>query len=186
MTLNTLSLPIDIPWKRICVSSDMIDGVLCDRTYSPRWRSSLAVFRYDPPEDDQIHEDALVSYLKVSCSITGYQAGREIALYDRGPWTKRNIEDEYRSMSKYYPCLGAILEVAVGKADDPFGVVSQGLRREGDDVVAFHHELPYFADFEPKKRELFEAVTETKERLSRSLEAANVRKGMTTTPMRMK
>ena len=54
-------------------------------------------------------------------------------------------------------------------------------------VVAPHPEdkfrlvdYPYFADFDPKKRELYEMVTETGEVMSRSLEDVNVRLGQTT------
>ena len=42
-------------------------------------------------------------------------------------------------------------------------------------------DFPYFADCQPKKRELYETVTETGEMLSRSLEQVNVRKGSSTT-----
>jgi hypothetical protein len=42
-------------------------------------------------------------------------------------------------------------------------------------------DYPYIADFEPKKRELYEAVTATNEVLSGSQHNTNVRKGSTTT-----
>ncbi|TIM69607.1 MAG: hypothetical protein E5Y58_16265, partial [Mesorhizobium sp.] len=42
------------------------------------------------------------------------------------------------------------------------------------------NQFPYFSDFEPKKRELFELVTETGEIMSRSLEQAGVLHGGTT------
>jgi hypothetical protein len=59
-----LSLPTDIPWRRICVSSDMIDPLSCDDERPPRWNSSLAAFRYDPAEEYQPYENEVVSYLK--------------------------------------------------------------------------------------------------------------------------
>ena len=49
MTISTFSLPVDIPWRRIAFSSDMMDKTACDRTLPPRWRSSVAVFDYEPP-----------------------------------------------------------------------------------------------------------------------------------------
>ena len=76
MGLNVLTLPVDIPWKRLCVSGDMNDGALCDARFPPRWRSSIAIFSYQPPDEDQMYENMVVSYLKVSCTVTGYQAGR--------------------------------------------------------------------------------------------------------------
>jgi hypothetical protein len=49
MAINTLSLPIDIPWKRLCVSEDMIDRNVCDAQYPPKWRSSIAAFDAEKP-----------------------------------------------------------------------------------------------------------------------------------------
>jgi hypothetical protein len=53
MTVATFSLPIDIPWQRIAFSEDMIDLIACNRSLPPRWKSSVAVFSYEPPEDQQ-------------------------------------------------------------------------------------------------------------------------------------
>ena len=108
-----------------------------------------------------------VAYLKVSCSITGYQVdGKEIGIDQRSldpAWNtsppKNLLED---TIEKYYPCYGAILEVAVA----PF------MSAHSDDL--FPDDYPYFADFEPKKRELYEMVTETGERMSRTLEELDV------------
>lgn len=46
-----LNLPTDIPWKRICVTEDMVDRVVCDNGLPPKWHSSIAVFKYVPPND---------------------------------------------------------------------------------------------------------------------------------------
>lgn len=175
MTLNVLALPVDIPWKRLCVSSDMNDGALCDARLPPRWRSSIAIFSYEPPQEDQTFPDMLVSYLKVTCSITGYQAGREVQM-DRlsgSYWKKKRVYDNYaEQVGRYYACHGALLQVAVGRRGEQ-GVIQvvDTLRR---------NDGPYFADFEPKKRELYELVTDTGETMSRSLESTQVRKGTTT------
>lgn len=181
MSLNVLSLPRDIPWKRRCVSSDMNDGELCDGKHPPRWRSSMAVFSYEPPVEEQPHEDMLVSYLKVVCTITGYQAGRtEVGLEPgRGSyWKKRKVHTDYQEqVAKYYACHGALLSVSVAPPKAPVDPDSDGTTGQVIDL----RRGPYFADFEPKKRELYELVTETGETMSRSLESANVRKGSTTT-----
>jgi hypothetical protein len=160
-----LSLPIDIPWRRRCVSTDMVDTKLCDRQAPHRWRSSLAIFEYEPDEENQQHEGMTISYLKVVCSITGYQEDpNEIGLNRRGLknfWGDQDgIEDYVNVLQKYYACYGAILEVTVGPANREAPVKN----------------FPFFMDFEPKKRELYEVATDTKERQSRSIESLNVTK----------
>lgn len=178
MTIASFTLPIDIPWKRIAISEDMIDPVACDRELPPRWMSSVAVFAYEPPEDQQRTDDFRVSYLKVSCSITGFQSGdprlsprdREINIrkwLGRSKWTNADLKERLgEAAAAYYPCNGAILEVVV--APHP------------DDKRFTLAEYPYFSDFDPKKRELYEVVTETGETMSRSLEDVAVRLGQTT------
>lgn len=175
MSLNVLTLPLDIPWKRLCVSADMNDGALCDTEMPPRWRSSIAIFGYEPPPEDQTFDDMVVSYVKVTCSITGYQIGREVQLEREAgiPWKKKRVYTDYANqVSRYYPCHGALLQIAVGHR------ATSGLNIAG---YRDPNGGPYIADFEPKKRELYELVTETGETMSRSLEAAKVRKGATTT-----
>lgn len=171
MSIATFSLPIDIPWQRIAFSDDMIDRVACDRELPSRWRSSVAVFEYEPPEDQQRSDDFRVTYLKVSCTITGFQErGQEIRIRERlgrSGWTNKDLTDRLaEDATKYHPCYGAILEVVVAphKGDDRFTPA----------------DYPYFSDFDPKKRELYEVVTETGEVMSRSLENAGVRHGQTT------
>ena len=69
-----LGLPTDIPWKRRCVTNDMIDRAVCDTTLPPKWQSSVALFEYTPPEEFQEFPDYEISYLKATVTITGYQA----------------------------------------------------------------------------------------------------------------
>ena len=81
--MNILSLPVDIPWKRLCVRGDMIDTTVCDHKFPYRWRSSVVVFSYQPPDDQQTYEGMLISYLKVACTITGFQEDpNEVGLKD--------------------------------------------------------------------------------------------------------
>lgn len=182
-----LNLPLDIPWRRIAVSTDMIDPVAGDQSFPLRWQTSIAVFDYQPDDEYQNYEGMLVSYLKVSCSITGFQPrGDEVGLQhsaarvgadrladgdlliDRSRWDDSRVIRAYKqAIEDYYGCYGAILEVTVAP------------KRRRRQYAATQY--PFFIDFEPKKRELYEVVTETGETMSRSLSGLNVRKGSTTT-----
>lgn len=174
MSINALSLPIDIPWKRLCVSEDMIDRRVCDRKFPYRWRSSVAVFAYEPPEEHQNYEGMIVSYLKIAATITGFQPDpKEVGIENRridSYWNDPAVIENFKDIvSKYYGAYGAVLEVSIG----PGG-------RTGHTADVPSSKIPYFADYEPKKREVYELVSETGETMSRSLENVNVRKGTTT------
>src|SRR5947209_15275500 len=74
MSLQDLALPVDIPWRLIATSRK---DMLADRnTAFPNamWKSSLAVFAYDPDLTDlpEIFTDRALTFLKVVCSITSY------------------------------------------------------------------------------------------------------------------
>ncbi|SEB29108.1 PASTA domain-containing protein [Rhodococcus koreensis] len=174
MAIASSSIPIDIPWRRIAFSPDMMDRVACDRTHPLRWRSSVTVFEYEPPADDQGIDGVIISYLKVSCSVTGYQPyGDEIQIRDRvsrSGWVEANLGTDFgqflgAALTLSYPCYGAMLEVVVAPPEP------------GD--IEFK-DYPYFVDFDPKKREMYEQVTDTGEVMSRSLDDVNVRRGQTT------
>jgi hypothetical protein len=171
MTIDDLSLPVDIPWERRCVSEDMLDERICDREFPNRWRSSVAVFSYEPPEEYQEYDGMTVSYLKIAATITGYQPDpSEVGIDDPrldSNWQDSEAIENYREVvGKYYPCYGAILEVAVGPPDENAWEADR---------------YPYVVDYEPKKREVYETRTESGERMSRTLERVNVKKGVTTT-----
>ncbi|MEN3326754.1 MAG: hypothetical protein V7638_1561, partial [Acidobacteriota bacterium] len=175
MTIATFSLPVDIPWRRLCVSDDMIDPKICDRKFPYRWRSSVSVFSYQPPEDQQTYDEMTVSYLKVACTITSFQPNPdEVGLKDRrvdSYWnTPLVIADYLNKVSKAYPAYGAILEVGVAPSQKSI---------DGEAIPL--DKYPYFADFEPKKREVYELVSETGENMSRSLDEVSVGKSSTTT-----
>jgi hypothetical protein len=143
----------------------MIDDKLCDAKGPFRWRSSIAIFEYEPDEENQNYEGMTISYLKVSCSITGYQENpKEIGLDYHGMkdyWKDQpGIVDYLDTLQKYYPCYGAVLELKVGPDSNNIAV--------GD--------YPYFLDFEPKKRELYELVSTTGETMSRSLNGIEIGK----------
>jgi hypothetical protein len=44
MTIQSLTPPKDITWKRLAYSRDMIDTNFGDLAFPPKWRSSLAVY----------------------------------------------------------------------------------------------------------------------------------------------
>jgi hypothetical protein len=97
-----LNLPTDIQWKRKCVS---------DAVSWYRWRSPIAVFEYEPKEENQTYEGMRISYLKVSNTITGYQENpKEIGVDRRGTrsyWADQPGIDNYlNTLEAYYPCYG--------------------------------------------------------------------------------
>jgi hypothetical protein len=170
-TSSLMSLPIDIPWKRLGTSEDMMDAKAGDRQYPPRWRSSLAIFYHEPPEDEQQFEDRIVTYIKVCCTITGFQKhGKQAeikvppALLGRYRWAQAQLRLRNDIIQPYYPCYGAMLQVGVyPSAHVPLS------------------SYPIFVDFQPKKREMYESATESNQLLSKSRSGINVKKGTTTT-----
>lgn len=159
-----LTLPTDIPWERLCVTEDMIDRVVCDDRLPAKWKTSLAVFRYGPPDEDQLYPSYRITYLKVTATITGYQPiDKEIQ--GEIDWDDANVSSIpglTDLLNAYHPCHGAILQVVVG----PHG------SRPNLPLA----EYPFIMDFEPKKRELYEMATDTQEKQSRSIESLNVTK----------
>jgi hypothetical protein len=173
MAVPSLSLPIDIPWERICVSEDMIDPKVGDSDRPAKWQSSIAVFKYVPDEEYQAYPGRKITYLKVTCTIAGYQPKADELEGILTNWSRLSYagvpysQDELeRRLLAYKPCHEAILQVSVAP-------------RRTEDVPL--GEYPYFMDFQPKKRELYESVTDTKELMSRSQESLNISKSSGTT-----
>ena len=167
MALNLLALPVDIPWRLVATSEDMYTSI-GDAAFPPKWRSSVGVYTYEPvPEPDEPADpNEITTYVKVMVSVTGYQPdGKELdANVLRGVYGTAVIENFEEVTGKYFPAYSALLQVAV---------YPQG---PGEWSKL---QYPYFADFEPKKRELIELVTETGESLTQSGTDVNVRKGTT-------
>jgi hypothetical protein len=170
MAVTSLSMPVDIPWERWCVSEDMIDRTVCDSDRPAKWQSSIAVFRYVPDDEFQLHPDRKLTYLKVVCTVAGYQAkadeiqGVVGSLGGVGVTVFTQAELE-RRLASYAPCNEAIMQVTVGPKP----------RRKGDQEVPLDR-YPYFMEFQPKKRELIEVATDTNEVMSRSLESLEIKK----------
>ncbi|MFD8559704.1 hypothetical protein ACFV1N_20685 [Streptosporangium canum] len=154
----------------------MIDTNFGDFTFGPKWRSSLAVYYYIVPEEETADEypNSRIVYLKFTCSITGYNPSETLASTKRVAEDSGALDDLQRSAwevisgsawsAEYWPCLGAIMQLAVYPS--------------GDDNVG-PDDYPYILDFEPKKREMFEAVTEGAEFLKGSLDRTEITKGTT-------
>ena len=119
MATCALDLPINVPWKLIAASADMMDTRFCNKLFPFAWRSSLALSAYEPgPTDvpDNLCGQQL-TYLKVTCSITGYQPSKDetgqIVDYFGGDPTEdqRAILDQI--LAEYFACYGVLLNVAV-------------------------------------------------------------------------
>ena len=176
MSIQTLTPPQDITWTRLAFSRDMIDTNFGDLAFSPKWRSSMAVYYYIVPDEEtaDAYPNSRIVYLKVTCSITGWNPSETLndvkqAAEEAGTWDdlQRTLWEVIISSgwaSTYWPCLGAIVQLAV-YPNNPANVAPD--------------DYPYILDFEPKKRELFESVTEGSEFLSGSSEGTSISKGST-------
>ena len=159
-----LKLPTDIPWERICVTEDMIDPVVCDERLPSKWQTSMAVFKYRPDEKFQKFQKYDITFLKVTATITGYQP-LDKEIQGEINWNGVNvatIPGLTDLLNSYNPCHGAILQVVVGP--------------KGERPKLPLKDYPFFLDFEPKKRELYELATDTHEKQSRSIETLNIKK----------
>lgn len=158
-----LNLPTDIPWERICVTEDMMDRVVCDERLPAKWQTSLAVFKYKPDDDYQNFPDYDITYLKVTATITGYQP-LDSEIQGEIDWDGVNVETVpglTDLLNSYNPCHGAILQLVVGP-------------KKAHSRIPLK-KYPFFIDFEPKKRELYELATDTQEKQSRSIESLNIK-----------
>ncbi|MFG3604430.1 hypothetical protein [Micromonospora chersina] len=115
MSRRVLDLPIDIPWKLIAVSPDMMDTTFGNKAFPFAFRSSLAISAFEPALDDLPSgiEDERVTYLKVSASITGYQPTKAEVDAGYAQFPAVPIEELNRVFTEYFACYGALLNVAV-------------------------------------------------------------------------
>jgi hypothetical protein len=174
MTLEALAMPLDIPWRRLAYSADMMDRDFAQLALPPRWRSSVAVFGHVVPveETEDRYPDARIVYLRVTMSLTGWAPATalehsvrlEIEGESWADWQYSTWEALLSSgwAARYWPCVGAMAQL--------------GLHPHGIDAPT-PDDLPYVVDFEPKKRELYETVTQTGEVLSGSADRLAVQKG---------
>lgn len=164
MATNVLSLPIDIPWKRLAISHDMYADRI-GNSFPEKWHTSLAVFSYEPPQDPlQQENDEVTTFLKIVASITGYNKVIRHAMFG----ILQYAGYKWAMEQYYYPALSALIQLAVYPNDE---------NQWGGNF----NKYPYISDFEPKKREIIEGATETGEYLTASNNGINTRKGNTTT-----
>lgn len=199
-----MTLPIDIPWKRLAYSVDMVDTFM-DVPLPPKWRSSIAVFYHEVPEEEtrDNYPDRRIVFIKVTASITGFSADRLLGLR-RLPSSEveysYNTGDEgwWRSVacqgfSPYFPCYGAIMQISVY----PHNTDIEGLPIYSEIIAndqpmppvdlppgvkaAVLVKTPYIMDFEPKRREVFESRADTDGFLAGSTSKLNTGKSHTNT-----
>jgi hypothetical protein len=175
MSLQDISLPIDVPWNLIATSNDML-ARHGNQFPNAMWKSSLAVFAFNPDLADlpETFVDRELTFLKVVCSITSYSPCVKLPPRPHDPgelnvnlnaWQKQ-VDELKKLEGTTFPCSGALAQVAIyPKQGDIFDV----------------SKLAYFAAFEPKKRELIEVVTESGESMTQSKSTTNIRKGITST-----
>lgn len=178
MSIQSLTPPQDITWTRLAYSRDMIDTNFGDLIFAPKWRSSLAAYFYIVPDEETAdsYPNSRIVYLKLTCSITGWNPSESLLAAKKAVEEIGTRDDLQRTLwetivssgwaAKYWPCLGAIMQIAV-YPNSPDGV-------SPDDY-------PYIMDFEPKKRELYESVTEGSEILAGSSDKLSTTKGSTNT-----
>jgi len=179
MSIQALTPPQDVVWTRMAYSSDMIDTNFGNNSLPPKWRSSLAVFYYILPDEDVADDypNGRIVYLKFTCSITGWNPNEELRRISTVATTGTSGGGSQSSFwnailasgwaSTYWPCLGAIMQIAV----------YPGL----DDKNTSVDDYPVIIDFEPKKREIYESVSDTNESLSGSSEDLSVGKSNSST-----
>lgn len=171
MAYTEMSLPIDIPWKRIGASHDMIAQNFGYLDFPEKWRSSMALFYHEPDPADLPPEycNRRITYLKVVATLTSYQVGgqdvsvlKELRDNHATFWGIKYFEE---NVVQVYPCYGALIQVGV--YPNMPGVPL--------------HEYPYISAFQPRKREMYETISQSGEKVSQSGTKLNVTKGSTTT-----
>ncbi len=161
---SKFAFPTDIPWRRWCVTVDSVDASGCERSDLARWQPSLSVFGYEPPSDEQPVPGLVLSFLKVSATITGYSKSELPygGMTQTGMFYDADVDSFVISgLPAQLPCYGALLHVSVHPKQAEVSLEN----------------YPYITDVQPKKRELYELVTQTGSTLSRSLDSVNIRKG---------
>jgi hypothetical protein len=163
---SLLSLPVDVPWTLIAASPDMMATVFCKKTFPFEWKSSIAIWAYEPPVDDLPEGlyDVRVSMLKVTLSITGYTLSKAETDAGRVEFPTQEIHDV---IDQYFGCWGVLLNVAVFPSPE-------------DKEVPLSR-YPHIIGIEPKTRDLYQASTDTAEILTASKSGVNVGKSQTNT-----
>lgn len=175
-TSNLISLPADVPWTLLATSDDMMDSTYGDSKYPPKWFSSLAVFYYEAPREEQPYQNRTITFLKISCSIAGLVivkpqspplgADPKYLKYLKShPWVIQYI-NKSKILSKPAPCNGAMVQISV-------------FPNKAHKIPSLDRH-PIIVDFEPKKRELYESAVDNKQYMSYSRSGLSVKKSQKT------
>jgi hypothetical protein len=142
--------PIQIPWKLVASSPDMMDETFCNKKFPFPWRSSIAIYSNDVDEASLPEEyaDKRFTYLKVSCSITGYQPTSDETKKGLVSFPNVPTEKLKNIFSEYFACYGALIEIGVFRHRDD---------ENSQKPSPSNH--PYIVDFEPKERDLVQAAS---------------------------
>ncbi|MCP4263261.1 MAG: hypothetical protein GY774_37995 [Planctomycetes bacterium] len=155
MADETETLPVSISWKLITASPDMMDTTFCNKKFPFAWRSSLAISAYEPNPEDLPEKlcGEKITFLKVTCSVTGYQPSKTDT--EEGYVSFPNIPTEEldRIIGEYFACYGVLLNIAV-------------FPRSEEEIRL--RDYPRIIDFEPKNRDLYQIASETGEILTAS------------------
>ncbi|WP_221392008.1 hypothetical protein [Dyadobacter sp. NIV53] len=160
--------PIDIPWKLIDVSQDMIDPGFCDNAAPTCFKSSIAVFAYEPSQSEIPIEmcGEKLTYLKVTISLTGYQLQTDDWSRLEGIVSTFSSGELRTILGDYLACYGAMVHISTFPPQDTI-----------TDLTLF----PHIVDFEPKLRELLQVTSETGEVLTGSQSSISVDKSFSRT-----
>lgn len=174
---NLLNVPVNIPWKLIAASRDMMDyapfRTSTNEEIGPYpWRSSISVFVYEPDASELPPEicEEKITFLKVACSITGFQpSGDDVG--DIVDYTRKINPAIGQILESYFACYGVLLSVSVfpGPLWDNIWDTPATSR------------FPHIIDFEPKRRDLYQAATESGEILTASRSNLHTDKSFTNT-----
>ena len=176
MATQLLNLPVNIPWKQIAVSPDMIDTDFGNKRFPFAWRSSLAISTYEPKLEDLPEElcKQRITYLKITCSITGYQPDAEetrigIASFSDLPEEEQARIQRILEEESYFACYGVLLNVAV------FPLETLPIPGSSTNIQNF----PHIIALEPKVRDFYQAATESGEILTGSKSGVSTDKTLT-------
>lgn len=136
MTKLTLNLPVDIPWKLITASPDMMDTTFGNKRFPFKWRSSLAISAFEPNLADLPNElaDERITFLKITSTITGYQPSAEEVATGFASFPDIPVEDLNRILEEYFACYGVLLEVAVFPYKEGLKRISVDFSQEPEDI----------------------------------------------------
>jgi hypothetical protein len=156
--------PPSLRWTQIAVSSDMMSRSPEETRMTVNWNSSIAVFVAESPTEDPCEK---ISYLKVSITISGIQHAENLNP-DARTIINAVLGSRERALdfeTEYLGCYGVLLRVAVYPEADV---------RLDTALTPTLARYPHIVDFEPKRRDLYQASSIGSEILTGSSSQASV------------